>query len=313
MRESIFSRRTSSLRVFGAVALMLAFAGQLLAPGANASMAGSVEIVSPADGGQVTSGDIDVQVKVSDFTVDCTKAGMRDEDGVGHIHAMIDGMSMAQLSNFYCSDTFTISGVGLTAGEHTLVVDLATNTHLDMADTVKEVTFDYQPATVQPLPEPNDQGEPSVKLVSPEDGATVPAKFTIEVEAVNFTPTDTLEGKANVPGFGHYHVFVDTDMSMMGEEMGGTPEMDMMGTPEHEMDMEGTPTEEMMEGTAETGMEGMGMAMAGMILMPGTNSFEVDLTAWGPGEHTIWIEPVQNDHTQFETFGHVEFHVTVQE
>jgi hypothetical protein len=298
MRDNFLARRTAPLHVFAAFVLALTLGVPFLTPRADASTASSIEIVSPAAGAQVTSSDIDVQVKVSDFTVDCGRAGMPDEDGVGHIHAMIDGMSMAQLSNFYCSDTFTISGVGLTPGKHTLVVDLATNTHVDMADTAQEVEFDYQPPAAQPLPEANDQGEPSVKLVSPEDGATVSPKFTIEVEAVNFTPTDTLEGKANVPGYGHYHVFVDTNMSMMGME--GTPEMEMTGTPEMGM-----------EGTAEAGMPMM--SMAGMVLMPGTNSFELDLTNWGPGEHTIWIEPVQNDHTQFESFGHVEFHVTVSE
>jgi hypothetical protein len=299
MRDNFLARRTTRLHIFAACVLALALGGSFLTPQADASTAGSIEIVSPAAGAQVTSSNIDVQIKISDFTVDCAKAGMPDEDGVGHIHAMIDGMSMAQLSNFYCSDTFTISGVGLTPGEHTLVVDLATNTHVDMADTAQEVDFDYQPPAAQPLPEANDQGEPSVNLVSPSDGATVPPKFTVEVEAVNFTPTDTLEGKANVPGYGHYHVFVDTEMSMMGME--GTP----MG------EMEGTPEEQMMEGTVEAGMPMM--SMAGMVLMPGTNSFELDLTDWGPGEHTIWIEPVQNDHTQFESFGHVEFHVTVSE
>jgi len=55
------------------------------------------------------------------------------------------------------------------------------------------------------------------------------------------------------------------------------------------------------------------MAMGGMILMPGTNTFEVDLTEWGPGEHTIFIEPVQNDHTHFAEFEHAEFTVTVEE
>jgi hypothetical protein len=78
--------------------------------------------------------------------------------------------------------------------------------------------------------------------------------------------------------------------------------MDMSATPAEPMSMEGTPEGEMHM-----------MAMAGMVLMPGSNTFELDLTAWGPGKHTIWIEPVQNDHTQFQTFGHVEFTVTVKQ
>ncbi len=91
----------------------------------------------------------------------------------------------------------------------------------------------------------------------------MPPQFTIDVEPVNFEATEDLEGKQNVPGYGHWHVFVDTPMGAM-------------------------------------------------ILMPGTDSFEVDLSEWGPGEHTIFIEPVQNDHTNFAEFGHVEFTVTVE-
>jgi plastocyanin len=34
--------------------------------------------------------------------------------------------------------------------------------------------------------------------------------------------------------------------------------------------------------------------------MPGTNGFTLDLSAWGPGEHTIRIEPAQNDHTMYD-------------
>ena len=261
----------------------------------------TIEVVSPQPGETVTSDDIDVQVKVGDFTVDCAKAGRPNEDGVGHIHLMIDGMSMAQLANFYCGDSFTVPGDGLTPGKHTFIIDLATNDHVDMMDTAQEVEIDYQPANPVALPEAEDKGTPGVELVSPTDGATVPPTFTIEVKPVNFEPSQNLEGKQNVPGYGHWHVFVDTPMGGM-----------MM----NDIAMEGTPgaEEEMAMGTpmAEGEMGDMHMmAMGGMILMPGTNSFDVDLSAWEPGEHTIFIEPVQNDHTNFADFGHVEFTVTV--
>lgn len=285
-------------RVMRGIAVTSIFASTLLAAfsqHADAQDAASVEIVSPAAGATVTTDGIAVQVKVSNFRLDCTQAGRPDAEGVGHIHVMLDGMTMATLTNFYCQETFTIPGDGITPGKHTLIVDLATNTHLDMMDTAKMVEFDFQPANPKPLPAANDRGEPGVELVSPSDGAEVPAKFTVEVKPVNFSPSEALEGKQNVPGYGHYHVFVDTDMSMMG----------MMASPAAE-EMMGTPS-------AEGEMGGMHMmAMAGMVLMPGNNTFELDLSAWGPGKHTIWIEPVQNDHTPFESFGHVEFTVTVK-
>ena len=47
------------------------------------------------------------------------------------------------------------------------------------------------------------------------------------------------------------------------------------------------------------GMEGM-MSMAGMIGMPGNDDIPVDLRAWPNGQHTITVEPVQNDHTPIQ-------------
>ncbi|MGI8483477.1 MAG: hypothetical protein ACR2OU_04360 [Thermomicrobiales bacterium] len=255
----------------------------------------SLKVVSPAPGQRTTGKDIEVTVEVENFTLDCRKSGRPDEEGVGHIHAMIDGMSMAQLTNFYCDKTFTIPGDGLAPGKHTLIIVLATNTHRDLMETAQKVEIDYQPANPVSLPESNVTGQPGVELVDPSDGATVSPKFTVEVKPVDFEPAEALEGKGNVPGYGHFHVFVDTPMNGMGMMGMSTPMAGMAGTPEGAMG----------------GMQMM--SMAGMVAMPGTNSFELDLSAWGPGKHTIWIEPVQNDHTMFEDFGHVEFTVVVNE
>ncbi|MGI8483070.1 MAG: hypothetical protein ACR2OU_02260 [Thermomicrobiales bacterium] len=255
----------------------------------------SLKIVSPTPGQKITSENIEVTIDLQNFMLDCTKSGRPDEDGIGHIHAMVDGMSMAQLTNFYCDKSFTIPGDGLAPGKHTLMIVLATNTHGGLMKSAQKVEIDFQPTNPVPLPEGNFTGQPSIKLVSPSDGATVPPKFTVEVEPVNFEPTEALEGKGNVPGYGHFHVFVDTPMDGMGMMEMSTPIAATEGTPEGAMD--------------NTQM----MSMAGMVAMPGTKSFELDLIAWGPGKHTIWIEPVQNDHTMFADFGHVEFTVMMDE
>lgn len=267
----------------------------------------SLEIVSPAPGAVVTTDAIDVEVKVNNFDLNCAEVGRPDADGTGHVHVMLDGMTMATLTNFYCSETFSISGVGVAPGKHMLIIDLASNTHMDMMETAQQVEFEYQPANPVGLPEANDQGEPGVELVSDLAGATVPSTFDIEVRGINFTASEDLEGKQNVPGYGHYHVFVDTPMDMMAMDEGD--DMSMESTEEDEMEMSGTPEGDMGDMGGEMAM----MSMAGMVLMPGSDTFTLDLSAWGPGEHTIWIEPVQNDHTMFEAFGHVEFTVIVAE
>jgi plastocyanin len=136
-----------------------------------------------------------------------------------------------------------------------------------MMDTVKQVSIDFQPPQAVPLPAANYPGDPGIMLASPQDGATVPASFEVQVLPTNFAPAGALEGKTNVPGYGHYHVWVDA------------PEKPS--------------------------------SLANLVLMPGTNGFTLDLSAWGEGKHTIHIEPAQNDHTMYDPAMPVTFTVTV--
>jgi LPXTG-motif cell wall-anchored protein len=114
-----------------------------------------------------------------------------------------------------------------------------------------------------------------VQVVSPADSATVGPKFTVQVKPTNFTPMTDLEGKPNLKGYGHYHVFVDMNMSAMA----GGGEM---------------------------------MSMAGMVLMPGSNTFDVDLSAWPAGKHTLTVELVQNDHTPIDGAKPAMFTINLQ-
>lgn len=229
-----------------------------------ASTKGSLKVISPKSGEKITTTDIPVQVKVSNFKLSSDHVGMPDVPEEGHIHVMLDGMSMGVLFNFYTSPKFALPGRGIKPGRHTLIFDLASNTHMDFGNTVQKVDIDYEPTSAKAGPEPADNvGVPEVKIVSPSDGATVGPKFTVNVEPSSFTPALDLEGKPNIKGYGHYHVFVD--MSMSGGEMPG----------------------------------GM-MSMAGMVGMPGNNTFPVDLSAWKDGPHHLTIEPVQNDHTEIK-------------
>ena len=46
--------------------------------------------------------------------------------------------------------------------------------------------------------------------------------------------------------------------------------------------------------------------------MPGENTFDIDLTGWGPGEHHIMIAAAQDDHTGYEGATPIEFTVVVK-
>ena len=245
---------------------MITLLGGLVMPGrASAADKASIKVMSPADGATVTTTDIPVTVAVANFNLAPLAAGMPDKAGEGHIHVMVDGMTMGVLFNFYTTTSFTLPGTALKPGQHTLIFDLASNTHMDMEDTVTEVKINYQPTTPKAAPAPATfAAKPAVEIVSPKDGATVGPVVSFEVKPTNFNPMGDLEGKPNLAGYGHYHVFVDMDMSAMTGDSHGM------------------------------------MSMAGMVLMPGTNTFSVNLAAWKPGKHVITIEPVQNDHTMIE-------------
>lgn len=265
------------MRVFAASALLLGIlALGLPAVSGSAADAPTLKIVSPTAGEKVTTDDIDVKVEVSNFNLNCQAIGMPAKEGEGLIHALIDGSTIAALTGLYCNDTFTISGVGLTAGEHTLTVVLSENNHVNLMDTAQQVKFDFEPSKVQALPAAKDEGAPNIELKSPEDGATVDPVFKVELDVKNFTPDANLEGKTNVPGYGHYHVIVQ---------------------------------DKTVDGTPVPAPEG---AIPGLIAMPGSNSFQVDLTGWGSGEHTIMIVPAQDDHTPIEGANEIIFTVTVK-
>ncbi len=238
------------------------FAGVVLVPhAAAADDKPSFTVLSPRDGETVVSTDIPVTLQVNNFALSAADVGLPDQDGEGHVHVMIDGMNMGVLFNFYTAQTFTLPGQGIKPGKHTLIFDLASNTHIDMEDTVQSVTIDYQPATSKVAPEAvPSAGTPEVSVAWPPNDATVGPLFTLQVARRNFSPSLELEGKPNLQGFGHYHVFVDMDMAAMSQP-GGM------------------------------------MSMAGMIAMPGSDTIPLDLSAWPNGKHTITVEPVQDDHT----------------
>ena len=197
--------------VAGLSALALSV-GIVLVPHAFAQDQGkpSLIVLSPSNGDTVTTTDIPVSVQVSNFMLSTPDVGLPDKDGEGHIHVMLDGMNMGVLFNFYTTPDFTLPGQGMKPGQHTLTFDLASNTHMDMEDTVTSVTINYQPLAAQPAPEASQSSAaPEVSIVWPPDGATVGPVFTLRVNKKNFTPSLELEGKPNLAGYGHYHVFVD--------------------------------------------------------------------------------------------------------
>lgn len=66
-----------------AVLLLVVAAVPLLARSVHAQAEPSLEVVSPAPGEQVTTDDIEVTVKVTNFSVDCAQSGRPDTGALG--------------------------------------------------------------------------------------------------------------------------------------------------------------------------------------------------------------------------------------
>ena len=187
-------------------ALVLSTPGGRGTVSARATQPGSpaIQILTPLSGSTLTSDDIQLRFQIADFTVDCAQSGRPEQTGVGHIHVMLDGL----LVDLGCSERFTISGYGLAPGRHTLVALLADNQHHNLVSS-NDVVIDYRPETPQPLPRGVALGTPAAHLVSPADGATVPARFPVVVDAINFVPEGGLSAKPNVAGYGQWLIRVD--------------------------------------------------------------------------------------------------------
>ena len=214
------------MRSFGPLAigiplLLAACGGQATGPAASPSMSMMPEVsgnlatrfVSPQNGGVVTTNSLDVTVAATGYQLSCALAGKAPKEGVGHYHIELDHA----LVNMYCTDSATISMQNVSPGQHTLTVLPALNNHEEVTKGKEDMTFTYQPASPLPAITAASLGTPSIKILSPHNGDTVSGPFTIQVVVNNFNPSCDLLGKANLKGYGHWHLNVD---SMSGPMMG---------------------------------------------------------------------------------------------
>jgi hypothetical protein len=173
-----------------------------------------VAITSPANGTVVTGNSVTVAVAATGYTVTCDLAGKTNKQGSGHYHILLD----KALVNMFCTPTATISMQNVSSGRHTLTAVPALNDHTEVEANGSSITIDYEPA--HPLPAITGAtfaGAPSIKILSPANGATVSSSFDIVVQVTNYNLSCDLMGKPDVPGYGHWHANLDT---MSGPMMG---------------------------------------------------------------------------------------------
>lgn len=224
----------------------------------------TLSVSSPRPGERVTSTNIPVTLDVHDFKLENKDVGMPARSDQGHIHAYIDGDTMAHLTNVTDATHFSVPGVGLKPGRHTLYVQLAYDDHAPASRPVA-VHFDYAPSKVALLPTPFRGGgagaSPRITIVSPRNGATVDRNFTLKLSALGFHGDCDLMGKRNVPGYGHFHVYV----SQAGI-------------------------------TNQRSMAGGGGGEVGLVGMPCSDNIPLNLSAWHKGPAEITVIATEDDH-----------------
>jgi hypothetical protein len=168
----------------------------------------SITIISPT-GNVPQIGNVNVSVQVSNFTL-VDKLGKANAAGEGHIHYFMDvdapttaGSPAITAPGTYAATSatnYTWHNVG--GGSHKFSVELANNDHTPLNPPVT--------ATVQVLVVPNI-GPPSMVILTPRDGAIVPAgNVTVTAQVSNFNPVSKLGG-ANVSREGHFIYYLDVD------------------------------------------------------------------------------------------------------
>ena len=171
-------------------------------------------VLAPTPSATVTGNSVATSLAVKSFTLNCGLAGTAPKAHVGHYHVELDH----SLINMYCSPKASISMLNVKPGKHTLAFIPSANNHAEDMKAEKKLSFVYKPAkplaAAKPLRFP---GKPSVTIVSPKQGTTVQDGFDMVVAVKNFHLSCDLYGKANVAGYGHWHVNVDTTTKgMMG-------------------------------------------------------------------------------------------------
>jgi plastocyanin len=174
---------------------------------APAATAVSVEVSGLSSGDVVTANTLDLVVEPVGYEFDPTGIGKGAGDEVSHYHVVLDGA----LINAFAMPNASVSLQNVAPGEHSVMVVPATNDHTGIMEAASAIDFEYEPESALPEITAGEAAaaEPTVSIVSPAAGETISGAFEMVVDVTDFTLSGDLLGKANIDGFGHWHVFFD--------------------------------------------------------------------------------------------------------
>jgi len=171
----------------------------------RAQNAPELRIVGLQDGATVDA-PVTVRVEHSGIVFDGVKIGSAPEQGVGHWHVNVDG----QYAGLSVSNVLEIPNDALptiTAGEHTITVDLHENNHAATDPPVSQsikLNFAKDVSLITPK-----TGSPTISLVDPGVGADGSAPIVVRIEHSGIIFDGVKIGSAPEQGVGHWHVNVD--------------------------------------------------------------------------------------------------------
>ncbi len=175
------------------------------APALQAQAAPTLTLVSPTDGATI-DGPVTVRVDHSGIRFDGTVIGQDPTPGVGHWHVNIDG-KYAGLSVTNVIEIPNDAYPTITAGEHTIMVNLHENNHAATNPPVEQTiklnfSKDVTLAT-------NLEGAPTLTATSLTDVADVDGPLTVQVNHSGIKFDGTVIGTDPTPGVGHWHINID--------------------------------------------------------------------------------------------------------
>jgi hypothetical protein len=206
--------RTRSQFIAGVLALVVLAAATLEGCGDSADR--SVKIVAPAQGSDVTAGDLKVSVDVKKFDI-VDKLGQAPKDGEGHIHYYLDAGEIPTRDGqpavtndertYHAQATKEYTWPNVSVGEHTFAVQLVNNDHTPLRPPVIAqvtvrvrapggATLPPRSPTASPVGSPGETTAPTEPPASTPGGggATSPAPT-----AAAPTPTTTIAITTTTP------------------------------------------------------------------------------------------------------------------
>ena len=168
-----------------------------------------VQIATPTQDTTFAAGDVTVQILASNFEL-VDKLGVSNAAGEGHAHYYLDvdpptmpGQPAVTAPGTYAATAGTShTWTNVTAGHHTLAVQLVNNDHTPLTSpVVDEVAIMVT-------------NDPMIDIATPANGVVMPPSVQVSVNVQNFQLVDDL-GEAPAPGEGHIIYYLNTEPPSM--------------------------------------------------------------------------------------------------